>query len=92
MNNYGVLSGSGCISAFHRIIGRMQYNLFHAWTVDAHTLFVVSNLRRFSSSRRHDELPQASRVMQALPKPEIACLAALFHDIAKGELVQAVRA
>jgi [protein-PII] uridylyltransferase len=62
----------------------MQYDLFHAYTVDAHTLFVLSNLRRFAIPRYNHELPELSRIMQALPKPEIAYLAALFHDIAKG--------
>ena len=62
----------------------MQYDLFHAYTVDAHTLFVVSNLRRFAIPRYDHELPELSRIMQQLPKQEIAYLAALFHDIAKG--------
>ncbi len=82
MNTYGVLGRY--IPAFGRIVGRMQYDLFHAYTVDAHTLFVVSNLRRFMIPRYDQELPDASRVMQQLPKSEIAYLAALFHDIAKG--------
>jgi [protein-PII] uridylyltransferase len=72
------------IPAFGRIVGRMQYDLFHAYTVDAHTLFVVSNLRRFAIPRYDHELPEASRVMQSLPRSEVAYLAALFHDIAKG--------
>jgi [protein-PII] uridylyltransferase len=82
MNTYGVLGRY--IPAFGRVVGRMQYDLFHAYTVDAHTLFVVSNLRRFAIPRYDHELPDASRVMQQLPKHEVAYLAALFHDIAKG--------
>jgi [protein-PII] uridylyltransferase len=82
MNTYEVLGRY--IPAFGRIVGRMQYDLFHAYTVDAHTLFVLSNLRRFAIPRYNHELPQLSRIMQQLPKPEIAYLAALFHDIAKG--------
>ena len=82
MNTYGVLGRY--IPAFGRVVGRMQYDLFHAYTVDAHTLFVVSNLRRFAIPRYDHELPEASRVMQALPRSEVAYLAALFHDIAKG--------
>jgi [protein-PII] uridylyltransferase len=62
----------------------MQYDLFHAYTVDAHTLFVVSNLRRLALPRYNQELPELSRIMQSLPKSEIVYLAALFHDIAKG--------
>jgi [protein-PII] uridylyltransferase len=82
MNAYGVLGRY--IPAFGRIVGRMQYDLFHAYTVDAHTLFVVSNLRRFAIPRYDHELPEASRIMQQLPRSEIGYLAALFHDIAKG--------
>ncbi|MEE4185913.1 MAG: [protein-PII] uridylyltransferase [Gammaproteobacteria bacterium] len=82
MNSYGVLGQY--IPAFGRIVGRMQYDLFHAYTVDAHTLFVVSNLRRFALSRFDHEYPQASEVMRSLDKPVIAYLSGLFHDIAKG--------
>ena len=82
MNLYGVLGHY--IPAFGRIVGRMQYDLFHAYTVDAHTLFVVSNLRRFTLPRFNEEFPYCSRIMQGLPKTEIAYLAGLFHDIAKG--------
>jgi [protein-PII] uridylyltransferase len=82
MNTYGVLGRY--ITAFGRIVGRMQYDLFHAYTVDAHTLFVVRNLRRMALPRFDHELPLMSPIMQQLPKPEIAYLAALFHDIAKG--------
>ncbi|HEY4872950.1 MAG TPA: [protein-PII] uridylyltransferase [Steroidobacteraceae bacterium] len=82
MNTYGVLGRY--IPAFGRIVGRMQYDLFHAYTVDAHTLFVVSNLRRLALPRYNQELPELSRIMQQLPKSEIVYLAALFHDIAKG--------
>jgi [protein-PII] uridylyltransferase len=82
MNLYGVLGRY--IPAFGRIVGRMQYDLFHAYTVDAHTLFVVRNLRRFAMTRYDGEFPALSRIAQALPKPVIVYLAALFHDIAKG--------
>ena len=82
MNTYGVLGLY--IPAFGRIVGRMQYDLFHAYTVDAHTLFVVENLRRFALPRFDDEFPSCSTVMQRLEKPEVAYLAGLFHDIAKG--------
>jgi len=82
MNRYGVLGRY--LPAFGAVSGRMQYDLFHAYTVDEHTLFVVSNLRRFMLSRYDHEFPLCSRIMQALPKPEIAYLAGLFHDIAKG--------
>ena len=82
MNLYGVLGLY--IPAFGRIVGRMQYDLFHAYTVDEHTLFVVNYLRRFALHRFDDEFPHCSEVMQSLEKPEIAYLSGLFHDIAKG--------
>ncbi len=82
MNLYGVLGRY--IPAFGRVVGRMQYDLFHAYTVDAHTLFVVSNLRRFAIPKFNDEFPAMSQIMQSLPRQELAYLAALFHDIAKG--------
>jgi [protein-PII] uridylyltransferase len=82
MNRYGVLGRY--VPAFGRIVGRMQYDLFHAYTVDEHTLFVVSNLRRFALARYDHEFPRCSEIMQALPAPELAYLAGLFHDIAKG--------
>jgi [protein-PII] uridylyltransferase len=82
MNLYGVLGLY--IPSFGRIVGRMQYDLFHAYTVDEHTLFVVSNLRKFALPRFSDEYPDCSRIMQSFEKPEIAYLAGLFHDIAKG--------
>jgi len=82
MNLYGVLGLY--IPAFGRIVGRMQYDLFHTYTVDEHSLFVVSNLRRFALPRFDHEFPTCSRIMQSFEKPEIAYLGGLFHDIAKG--------
>jgi [protein-PII] uridylyltransferase len=82
MNRYGILGLY--IPAFGRIVGRMQYDLFHVYTVDEHSLFVVSNLRKFALSRFDHEYPQCSPLMQSFEKPEIAYLAGLFHDIAKG--------
>jgi len=82
MNRYGVLGLY--VPAFGRIVGRMQYDLFHVYTVDEHTLTVVSNLRRFALPRFDHEFPKCSRIMQALERPEIVYLAGLFHDIAKG--------
>ena len=82
MNLYGVLGRY--IPAFGRIVGRMQYDLFHAYTVDAHTLFVVRNLRRLALPRFESEFPKLSTLFRTLPRPELSYLAALFHDIAKG--------
>ncbi len=82
MHRYGVLERY--IPAFGRITGRMQFDLFHVYTVDVHTLMVVRNLRRFAVPRFAHEFPLCSEVFQRLPKPELLYLAGLFHDIAKG--------
>jgi len=82
MNTYGVLGRY--VPAFGRIVGRMQYDLFHAYTVDEHTLFVVSNLRRFALQRFDHEFPRCSQIMQSRQVPDLAYLAGFFHDIAKG--------
>lgn len=72
------------IPAFERIQGQMQHDLFHAYTVDAHTLMVIRNLRRLSLSRHAQELPNITTLMQATKNRYRLYLAALFHDIAKG--------
>ena len=82
MNTYGVLAAY--LPAFGRIVGLMQYDLFHIYTVDEHILFVVRNLRRFMAPGHADEFPLCSHVIETLPKPELMYLAGLFHDIAKG--------
>ena len=82
MNRYGILAAY--IPAFESIVGRMQYDLFHAYTVDQHTLFVVRNLRRFSVPEFCHEFPLASGIFHHLKKPELLYLAGLFHDVAKG--------
>ncbi|MBC8493853.1 MAG: [protein-PII] uridylyltransferase [bacterium] len=82
MNRYGVLAHY--IPAFGKIIGLMQYDLFHAFTVDQHTLFVVRNLRRFFVSEFAHEFSLCSEVAETIKKPELLLLAGLFHDIAKG--------
>ncbi len=82
MNRYGVLAAY--YPAFELIVGQMQHDLFHAYTVDEHTLFVVRNLRRFSVREFAHEFPLCSRISDTIPKPELLYLAGFFHDIAKG--------
>jgi [protein-PII] uridylyltransferase len=62
----------------------MQHDLFHVYTVDEHTLFVLRNLRRLTVPEFYHEHPFCSDIMISLPKQELILLAALFHDIAKG--------
>ncbi|HET6591882.1 MAG TPA: [protein-PII] uridylyltransferase, partial [Xanthomonadales bacterium] len=82
MNRYGLLAAF--IPAFGNIVGRMQYDLFHVYTVDQHTLFVVRNLRRFAYGKYTERFPHARSVFKRITKPELLYLAAIFHDIAKG--------
>lgn len=82
MNQLGVLGAY--LPNFGVIVGQMQHDMFHAYTVDEHTLFLVRNLRRFSCKEHADELPLCNKVFDELPKPELLYLAGLFHDIAKG--------
>jgi [protein-PII] uridylyltransferase len=82
MNRYGLLAA--LIPAFGNIVGRMQYDLFHVYTVDQHTLFVVRNLRRFAYGKYKERYPHARAVFKRIAKPELLYLAAIFHDIAKG--------
>jgi [protein-PII] uridylyltransferase len=82
MNRYGVLAAY--IPSFANIVSRMQYDLFHIYTVDEHTLFVIRNLRRFTIEKHREELPFCNEIFERIDKPEVVYLAALFHDIAKG--------
>jgi [protein-PII] uridylyltransferase len=82
MNRYGVMAAY--LPCFANIVARMQYDLFHIYTVDEHTLFVIRNLRRFSLAKHRDELPFCSDVFALINKQEILFISALFHDIAKG--------
>jgi [protein-PII] uridylyltransferase len=82
MNRYGILAAY--IPAFEKIVGRMQYDLFHTYTVDQHTLFVLRNLRRLAVPDHCHEFPLASGIFHHLENPVLLYLAGLFHDIAKG--------
>jgi len=80
MNAYGLLGAY--LPTFGAIVGQMQHDLFHVYTVDGHTLKVIENLTRLR--KYPDEFPIASEILSALYKPERLFLGALFHDIAKG--------
>ncbi len=72
------------IPAFAQVSGRMQFDLFHVYTVDQHTLMVLKNIAVFASARADDRFSIAHEVWPRLRKPELLLLAGLFHDIAKG--------
>ena len=82
MNQYGILGRY--LPAFGKIIGQMQHDLFHVYTVDEHILFVVRNLRRFTVPDLAYEYPLCSRLINNFARPEVLYIAGLFHDIAKG--------
>lgn len=72
------------LPAFGRVSGRMQYDLFHVYTVDQHTLAVLRNIASFQGEASKQRFSLAFEVWPRLRKPELLLLAGLFHDIAKG--------
>jgi [protein-PII] uridylyltransferase len=82
MNLYGILGQY--LPAFGAIVGQMQHDLFHVYTVDEHILMVIRNLRRFTEAQHAHEYPLCSRLIADFEGKEALYLAALFHDIAKG--------
>ncbi len=69
---------------FRRIVGRMQHDLFHVYTVDQHILMVLRNVRRFFIPEHAHEYPFCSQLASEWDKPWVLVVAALFHDVAKG--------
>jgi [protein-PII] uridylyltransferase len=82
MNQYGVLAR--LIPAFGRIVGQMQHDGYHVYTVDEHILKVLRNVRRFAVPSFDHEFPLCSNLIGDFPRAEVLYLGALFHDIAKG--------
>ncbi len=82
MRQYGILGRY--IPAFGKIVGQMQHDLFHVYTVDEHILMVVRNLRRFTLEKYAHEVPLCHKLMSEFARPEVLYIAGLFHDIAKG--------
>jgi [protein-PII] uridylyltransferase len=82
MNRYGILGRY--IPAFGRIVGQMQHDLFHVYTVDEHILNVLQNLHRFGIPDHAHEFPLCSKLFTSFRSPYLLYLGALFHDIAKG--------
>jgi len=82
MNQWSVLGRY--LPEFRRIVGRMQHDLFHVYTVDQHILTVVRNLRRFQLPEHAHEYPFCSELAASFEAPWRLVVAALYHDIAKG--------
>ncbi len=72
------------LPAFRGIVGQMQHDLFHVYTVDQHIMMVVRNVRRFTMTEHAHEYPFCSQLMANFEKPWLLYVGALFHDIAKG--------
>jgi [protein-PII] uridylyltransferase len=82
MNELGVLGH--LVPPWKMIVGQMQHDLFHVYTVDQHILMVLRNMRRFADPVHSHEYPLCSELMQEFPEREVLYLACIFHDIAKG--------
>lgn len=83
MKRYGVLGRY--LPAFGQIVGLMQYDLFHRYTVDTHTLWLIRILRRFTNDKYQTIFPLVSSIYRRIEHKEILVLAGIFHDIAKGQ-------
>ncbi|BBM00031.1 [protein-PII] uridylyltransferase [Microbulbifer sp. GL-2] len=82
MTRYGILGRY--LPEFGRVTGQMQHDLFHIYTVDAHTLQVVRNMRSFRSPEAREKFPLAADILERMRQPELLYIAGLYHDIAKG--------
>lgn len=82
MNEFGILGRY--LPAFRKIVGQMQHDLFHVYTVDQHIMMVVRNLRRFTMHEHAHEYPFCSQLIADFHDRWLLYVAALFHDIAKG--------
>jgi len=82
MNQYDILGRY--LPEFGRIVGQMQHDLFHVYTVDQHILMVLRNLRRFTMPELAHEFPLCTELMTGFERRWLLYVAALYHDIAKG--------
>src|SRR5262249_14033592 len=82
MNQYGILGRY--LPEFGSIVGQMQHDLFHVYTVDQHILMVLRNVRRFTMPEFAHEFPLCTELMSGFERRWLLFVAALYHDIAKG--------
>lgn len=82
MRRYGVLGRY--LPEFGVVVGQMQHDLFHIYTVDAHTMNVIRNMRRLHYRSAEQDYPVAAYCVRNLPKIELLYIAGLYHDIGKG--------
>ncbi|MFY8272646.1 [protein-PII] uridylyltransferase [Pseudoalteromonas sp. SSDWG2] len=82
MHKHGMLAAY--LPQWRNIFGQMQFDLFHAYTVDEHTHKLINNIYQYGDKSRAQEFPLCSEILTRMDKPELLYLAAIFHDIAKG--------
>jgi len=82
MHKHGIIGSY--LPSWRNIVGQMQFDLFHAYSVDEHSFRVVKNLYQFSQKEHNHKFPLCSKIMQRVLKPEVLYLSGIFHDIAKG--------
>jgi [protein-PII] uridylyltransferase len=82
MHRHSILSAY--LPEWRYIAGQMQFDLFHAYSVDEHSYRLIKNLYRFSLAKYNDDFPLCSKIVQRIRKPELLYIAGIFHDIAKG--------
>lgn len=82
MRRYGVLARY--LPEYGEVIGQMQHDLFHIYTVDAHTMMVIRHMRRFHYRSSQERFPVACHCVKSIPKIELLYVAGLYHDIGKG--------
>ncbi|MCH1553363.1 MAG: [protein-PII] uridylyltransferase, partial [Luminiphilus sp.] len=82
MLRHGILARY--LPEFGQVVGQMQFDMFHTYTVDAHTMEVIAHTRRFLRADYTDKFPVTTRIAQRLRKPLLLFVAALYHDIGKG--------
>ena len=82
MHRHGIMAHY--LPQWQHIVGQMQFDLFHAYTVDEHTYRLITNLYEFTLPEKDEDFPLCSELVQNMDKPELLFLAGIFHDIAKG--------
>lgn len=82
MHRHGILAAY--LLPWRNIVGQMQFDLFHAYTVDEHTHRVLKNIHRYTVPEFANEFPLCTDIVKRMEKPELLYLAGIFHDIAKG--------
>src|ERR1700738_1747685 len=82
MNEAGVLGRF--IPDFGRVVAQMQYDMYHVYTVDEHTLFAIGILHKIETGLLEEELPLATQLVETIVSRRALYLAVLLHDIAKG--------